>query len=367
MVISILDSLQRIKAIDKAGMINYCADSSKLYKEAHELAEKIQINFAKPNNVIIAGMGGSGIGGELLKDWARTKTRVPIEVNREYNLPNYAGEKTFVFLTSYSGETEESLSAFLDALRRKCMIFCLSSGGALLENAERLRIPYLRVPSGLPPRVALPYMFVPLLIVMERIGLVPELSAELFETIKLLEKVSAGNSIETPAEKNPSKTLAMNIGQKTPVIYGFGIYRSVAMRFKQQFNENSKVPSKWECFSELNHNEIVGWEKANELSNCFSAILIRDPNEPKEISSRIQITKELLSKAGLPIFELPVQGESALAKMLSTICVGDFSSIYLAILQNVDPTPVKTINYLKDTLKQTGTKEAIIGQLKELG
>jgi glucose/mannose-6-phosphate isomerase len=271
-----------------------------------------------------------------------------------------------VLITSYSGDTEESLSAFLDALKRKCMIYCISSGGALLENAERLKVPYLRVPGGMPPRAALPYLFVPLLIFMEKMGLVSGASEELSEALALLEKIGRGNSLEKPAKENFSKTLALNIGQTAPVIYGFGFYRSVAERFKQQFNENSKVPAKWEVFSELNHNEIVGWERAGELGKCFSAIFIRDRDEPTEIRSRIEITKELVGQAGLGLFEIYAQGKSPLAKMLSTICIGDFTSVYLALLHGVDPTPVKTINYLKDTLKGNGVKEKIISELTKL-
>ena len=362
----ILDEPEKIKAVDKSNMINFCLDSAKLYDKAAKLAQKIQVNYPKPDNIIVAGMGGSGIGGDLLKDWARNKTTVPIEVNREYQLPAYAGKRTLVLITSYSGDTEESLGAFLDALKRKCMIYCVSSGGALLENAERLNVPYLRVPGGMPPRAALPYLFVPLLLGMEKMGLVSGASEELSEALTLLEKIGKDNSPEKPAKENFSKTLALDIGQTAPVVYGFGFYRSVAERFKTQFNENSKVPAKWEVFSELNHNEIVGWERAGELGKCFSAIFIRDKEEPTEIRSRIEITKELVGKAGVGLFEVPAQGKSPLAKMLSTICIGDFTSIYLALLHGVDPTPVKTINYLKDTLKENGVKEKIISDLAKL-
>ena len=362
----ILDEPEKIKAVDKSNMINFSLDSAKLYDKAAKLAQKIQVNYPKPDNIIVAGMGGSGIGGDLLKDWARNKAPVTIEVNREYQLPVYAGKRSLVLITSYSGDTEESLGAFLDALKRKCMIFCLSSGGALLENAEKLNVPYLRVPSGMPPRAALPYLFVPLLLGMEKMRLVSGASEELSEARILLEKVSKDNSPGKPAKENLSKTLALGIDHTAPVVYGFGFYRSVAERFKQEFNENSKIPAKWEVFSELNHNEIVGWERAGELGKCFSAIFIRDKEEPTEIRSRIEITKELVGRAGVGIFEVPAQGKSPLAKMLATICIGDFTSIYLALLHGVDPTPVKTVNYLKDTLKKNGVKEKIISELAKL-
>jgi glucose/mannose-6-phosphate isomerase len=360
---SVLDDTEKIKAIDRSNMIGFCTNIARLYNEALNLAEKIKVSYPKPDNIIVAGMGGSAIGGDLLKDWARNKTTIPIEVNREYNLPAYAGKKTLVLVTSYSGDTEESLGAFLDALKRKCLIFCVSSGGALLENSKRLKVPFLKVPSGIPPRAALPYMLVPLLIYVEKAGYIQGAKEELQEALKLLEKNSIDNGPEKPVKSNFAKSLALSIGQTAPVIYGYGFYRSVAMRFKQQFNENSKIPAKWEVFSELNHNEIVGWERAGELSKSFTSIFIRDKEEPVEIKSRIEITKEVMEQEGVKILELQAQGKSMLARMISTICIGDFTSNYLAFLHGVDPTPVKTINYLKETLNHNGVKEKIVLEL----
>jgi glucose/mannose-6-phosphate isomerase len=361
-----LDDVEKIKSVDRSNTITFCVDSAKLYREAAALASKIKVDYPKPSNIIVAGMGGSGIGGELLKDWARDRIAVPIEVSKEYDLPDYAGKKTLVLITSYSGDTEETLSAFLDALKRKCMIFCVSSGGALLENAQRLGVPYLHIPSGMPPRASLPYLFVPLLVYMEKAGLVSGASQELSEAVQLLEKISRDNAPEKPTVENYAKALALNIGQKSPIVYGFGFYRGVAMRYKQQFNENSKVPAKWDVFSELNHNEIVGWERAGELGKCFTAIFLRDDEEPPAIQSRIEITKELVEQAGVELLEVQAQGESRLARMLSTVLIGDFASVYLAVLRGVDPTPVKTINYLKETLKQNGFREKVTSELEKL-
>ena len=139
----------------------------------------------------------------------------------------------------------------------------------------------------------------------------------------------------------------------------------MAQRFKQQFNENSKVPSKWEFFSELNHNEIVGWENAEKLAECFSTIFIRDKAESDAICSRIEITKSLLS-SGSKMFEVWSQGKGVLARMLSTVCIGDFTSVYLAVLRNVDPTPVENINLLKEKLRQGGVKAKVKRELAEL-
>jgi glucose/mannose-6-phosphate isomerase len=294
---SLLDEIGEIRKIDKSGMLSFCVEAPKHYREAAKTAEKISLAYSKPANIIVAGMGGSAIGGELLKDWTRDKAPAPIEVSRDYSLPAYADRKTLVLIASYSGETEESLSAFLDAAKRKCMTYCISSGGSLLEFAEKLSVPYLRIPSGMPPRAALPYLFVPMLMSLEKLNLVSGVSESLEEAVRILQGVSGENSPEKPAKNNFSKTLASNIGETVPVVYGFGIYRGVAQRFKQQFNENSKIPSKWEFFPELNHNEIVGWEESGKLAKNFSTIFIRDKNEPSEIRSRIETTKTLMLSA----------------------------------------------------------------------
>ena len=363
--LSPLDDVNEIRRIDKSSMLLFSLEASGHYGEAARIAEKISVSYPKPANIVVAGMGGSGIGGELLKDYARNQATVPIEVSKDYALPAYVNSKTLVLVVSYSGDTEESLSAFLDAQRRKSMVYCVSSGGSLLEFAEKLNVPFLRVPAGMPPRAASPYLLVPQLVLLEKMGLISAVSENLSEATTLLEKVSRENAPEKPAGKSLAKSLASGIHGTVPVVYGFGVYRGVAQRWKQQFNENSKVPAKWEVFPELNHNEIVGWEKAGALTKHFSTVFLRDKNEPSEVRSRIEITKTLMPQASKK-FEVWAQGKSALVKMLSTILVGDFTSVYLAVLRGVDPTPVQTINTLKLKLGETGTKEMIIRELEKL-
>jgi glucose/mannose-6-phosphate isomerase len=362
---SILDDLGRMRKIDGSDMLSFCVDAAKHYQEAVEAAEKISLSYSKPENVVVAGMGGSAIGGEFLKDWARDRVKVPIEVSRSYSLPAYADERSLVLVVSYSGETEETLSAFLDAVQRGCMVFCVSSGGSLLRFAGRLGVSFLRVPSGFAPRAALPYLFVPLLKALEKVGIVSGVSVELSEAIAVLGRVCSECAPEMPIGSNAAKSLAVGVNGTVPVVYGFGVFRSVAQRFKTQFNENAKVPSKWEYFSELDHNEVVGWERAGRLAGCFSAVFIRDGEEPVEIRSRIETTKSLML-GGSRLFEVRSHGEGALARMLSVVCVGDFASVYLAILRSVDPTPVETISLLKAKVKQDGVKERVVRELERL-
>jgi glucose/mannose-6-phosphate isomerase len=363
---TVLDDLDQIKKIDRSNMLSFCVEAPNHYEKATQLAKEIKISYPKPRSIIVAGMGGSAIGGELLKDWARDRITVPLDVCRDYHLPVYANRTTLVLATSYSGETEETLSTFLEALKKKCMIICISSGGALQEFAEKLSIPHLLVPSGMAPRATLPYLFMPLIAILEKLKLTSRLDPEFSETIRVLKEISAENSPEKPTNKNLSKTLASNINGTIPAVYGFGFYRAVAQRLKTQFNENSKNPAKWEFFPELNHNEIVGWEAAQEFAKYFSIIFIRDAKEPREIRQRIEVTKEIISQQAIKLFEVWSKGKSRLAKMSSVVCTGDFTSVYLAVLRGVDPTPVKTIDLLKERLKQTHVKEKTIHELQKL-
>jgi glucose/mannose-6-phosphate isomerase len=363
---SILDDTERIKRIDKSNMLSFCVEAPRHYSRAAELGRTFSVGYPSPHTIVVSGMGGSGIGGELLKDWTRDRIEVPVEVCREYSLPAYANKYTLVFVVSYSGETEETLSVFRDTIKRKCMTICVSSGGKLQEFSEKLGVPHLLVPPGMAPRATLPYLFIPMITVLEGAGLVSGVDIEVSETVKTLEQITTHYSPESLLKSNFSKQLATKIHGTVPIVYGFGFYRAVAQRLKTQFNENSKNPSKWEFFPELNHNEVVGWEAAKEFAQCFSALFIRDADEPIEIRRRIEVTKELMHRQVLRILELPSEGKSRLTKMSAVICTGDFVSVYLAVLRGIDPTPVKTIDLLKQRLKRTGTKEKILDELQEL-
>jgi glucose/mannose-6-phosphate isomerase len=362
----VLNSLDEIRKIDKSNMLSFCMEAPKHYGKAAQLAGQFNVDLPQPENIVVAGMGGSGIGGELFKDWAQDGTSVPIEVCRDYHLPAYANKKTLVFCTSYSGETEETLNVFLEALERKCVIISISSGGTLQTYAGKLNVPHLLVPSGMAPRATLPYLFLPLPIILEKLGLAFGVDKELVETVKVLRQVSSESSPVNMTESNVARTLALKAKGTMPIVYGFRFYRAVAQRIKTQFNENSKNMAKWEYFPELNHNEIVAWQKAEEFVPNLLVIFIRDSEELREIKERIEFMKETVNKTSVKTFELWSKGKSKIAKMSSVICMGDFASVYLAVLRGVDPTPVEIISILKERLKQTGIKEKTIRELKKL-
>ncbi len=360
-----LDSLNKIKSVDRNGMCKIqvhlpenCEDAinraEKLRIPHHvEISKKIRIVYKKPEKILVAGMGGSAIGGDLLRSWLSDFSPIPIDVSRDYRLSNYVDEKTLVFVVSYSGNTEETLSSFVEAVERRCMVVAITSGGQLLMLCKQLAIPVVELPSGIPPRTALPYLFFPLIVVLKKMKIIDGKSVEISEAITVLSKVREQIQPETPFSRNIAKQIALKVKGTIPVIYGFRHYSGVAARIKDQFNENSKVPAKCDVFPELNHNEIVGWQGSKKLTGNFSVILLRDLDEPLEIKARIDLTKKLvLKKKVRVILELYGQGKFTLARMLSAIYIGDFVSIYLAILNNTDPTPVEIVTKLKSELKE---------------
>lgn len=370
---SILDDVEQIKRIDRDGMLTilenlpeYCRDAVERAKELRipkivKISDKLSIRYRTPKQIIIVGMGGSAIGGHFLKDWLRSSTPIPIDVCQRYTLPAYANEETLVFATSYSGNTEETLTCFLEALERECMVICISSNGILQEFCERIGLPLVRLPTGFPPRSAIPYLFFPLVVTLKKVHVLTDIDDEIAEVIRILRAIRIDLKPESPISRNLAKKMAQSVEGKIPLISSFASYRSVALRIKTQFNENSKTPAKIEMFPELNHNETVGWTGKKNLTKNFSVILIRDYDEPVELKTRIDVTKQLVfDKGAANVFELWATGKGKLAKMFSAMYVGDYSSIYLAILYGINPTPVEIIDELKRQLRDKVDKATII-------
>jgi len=375
-----LDDCKKIKSIDRSdlGRIQVrfpenCEDAikraDKLKIPTHlRISRKVSINYGKPERILVTGMGGSAIVGDILRTWLSDYLPIPISVSRDYHLPAYANNRTLVFAVSYSGNTEETLSSLMEAVQRRCMIIGISSGGALQKFCQKLKMPFVKLPENMPSRAAIPYLFFPLAIAIEKIGALKSIRGEIAESLSVLKQIREEIKPEAPAHRNIAKQMALQIKGTAPVIYGFGSFESVALRIKTQFNENSKVPANCGVFPELNHNEIVGWGGPSELTKIFSIILIRDSNEPPEITARIDLTKKLVLKGKVgKILELYAKGQSKLAKMLSTMYVGDFASIYLAILYEVDPTEIEVITRMKEELeRRVNVPEKIERQFHEL-
>lgn len=371
---SILDDIGEMRKIDKNEVLGLCMKTPEYCKDAIKLAQASAVQRfihrtaqRQPRNILITGMGGSAIGGEILQEWLLDRIKIPIQVCKDYVLPAYVNEDTLVFAVSYSGDTEETLTAFLEAVKRKSMIVSITSGGHLQKFSESLGVPCVKVPRGLAPRIAFPYLFFPMIPLLGNIGVVSNYEEEVEEAIQILENIRDENALSVPLKENFAKKLAWELRDSIPIVYGFRQYGAVARRLKSEFNENSKIPSFFDVFPELNHNEIMGWESRQEFTKTFSVILIRDKNEPPEIKQKIELTKELALHKAKKTLEIHAKGEGKLARMLSVLYLGDLTSVYLAILHGVDPLPVKTISKLKKQMeKKLNTVKELEAEVEKL-
>ena len=348
----VLDNLESIKKIDVSNMFDLILNFDSQCETAISAARSCDIprEYSQVEKIIVIGMGGSAIGGDILSKLLIDEIKVPVFVNRNYHLPNFADKKTLIFATSYSGNTEETLSSYNDAKVRGCRIICVTSGGRLAENAESDRIPLIKIPGGQPPRSALGYMFLPVLIVMQDLGLTTSKTEDIRETTSILKKLKSVWGNES-SDSNLAKKLAKTLYNKFPLIYSVdGCLGPVALRWKTQLNENSKILAYNNVFPELDHNEIVGWEGLDNLTKNMSVIVLRDKDDFERNSKRIAITSSIIKDKPSEITEVWTQGNSVLARMFSLIYLGDFVSFYLAILYGVDPTPVERIEVLKKKL-----------------
>jgi len=316
--------------------------------------------YSPPKNIVICGLGGSGIAGDLVKDALGEKIKVPIEVVKDYTLPPYSGEETLVIAISYSGNTEETLSCYVQATEKNCMVASISSGGYLKTFAEKTGGLHILLRPGYQPRASLPQLFFAVTRILECLNIVPKIDYS--EAIKILEENK--ESLSPDKKDNEAMKLAKRLYQKIPVIYGHSFYRGTAHRLKKEFNENSKVPAKAEDFPELDHNDIVGWEDT-ELSKVFTAIVLRD--EEEYLTERIEATIDIMKSYGAEIIELESRAKTKLAKIIDICHLGGVASIYLALLYGRDPAQIKPISMLKERLsKKVGLQKKLLEKLEKL-
>lgn len=345
--------IEQITSVDKANMLDGLTRFPEQIKESLTIAETIErFSFLKVDNVVIAGMGASAISGDIMASLFRDKLDVPIVVNREYDLPKWVNKDTLILCISYSGNTHETLSSFKIASQKKCKIICISTGGKLQEFAEKRDVPFVKIPSGIQPRAATPYLLFPSIIFLKKIGLLKTtIDADIDETIAVLQDFVKVNNKTTSAEDNLAKQLAKQLFSTIPQIYGWGIYAPIAKRWRHQFNENSKIIARDDLVPECNHNDVVGWSANPEISKQFSCVLFRDKDEESiDMTTRLNFMRDLFHNTAKNVIEVSPKGKSQLAKMMYIMCLGDFTSCYLAVLRGIDPSPVDLITELKKRL-----------------
>ncbi len=344
-----------IAAVDKSSMLARVLAMPRHFQEALASAQQNEFKLAgfRPRGLVVAGMGGSAISGDVVRGVTLEDLPVPLHVSRSYDLPGWVDANTLVVVSSYSGHTEESFSALMQAKARGAKIVCITSGGKIGEWAQKNGWPVFSLPPGFPPRSALAHLTVPLLMVLHRLQMLADPAADIAETTTLLEKHAQAWGPQSDAQHNLAKFIAAALTERLPVIYAaHGLLEIAAWRWKEQFCENAEILSWHNVFPEMNHNELVGWGQRAPSDRGFQAIYLRDRQDHPRIQKRMEITRALIEETGAPVLEAWSAGQSRLARLFSLIFLGDLASVYLAALNGVDPTPVHKIDLLKQRLEQ---------------
>ncbi|MEM2964159.1 MAG: bifunctional phosphoglucose/phosphomannose isomerase [Candidatus Bathyarchaeia archaeon] len=353
---NVLDQLETVKGVDRFDMLGKLREIPRYIPETLTRLSKLKLKAygLKYSAVVIGGLGGSAIGGDVLRDWLSGDIDVPIVVNRGYGLPAFVNERTLFLAVSYSGNTFETLTQFDEALKRRCALYAITSGGQLEKRCLSFHVPLLKVPAGLPPRIALPYLFASLGYVMLLEGFLKGL-ADLEKASQAMMKLEEKIGIHVPSESNPCKKLALSLDGKLPVILGLDRFSSVARRFKTQLNENCKVQARYELIPELCHNEVESFRPTTgklASDSPFAYFLMRSEAESGVESAVFEVIKEKLNRMGVKdVHEIWGVG-GLLESLLTSIYTVDYLTCYLAILRGVDPTPVESIEEFKVSFKE---------------
>jgi len=308
----------------------------------------IMQDWDTPAGLVVAGMGGSAIGGALARAALGDHASRPIFVTRAYGLPTWTTPDTMVLCASYSGETEETLACYESAGALGAKRTVVTTGGRLAEMARADEVPVIPLPGGFQPRAAVAYMIVASLEVAALCGAGPRLTSEIDVAASHTEQLVSEWGPDAP-EDSLAKELARGLHGTTPVVAGAGLTTPIAYRWKTQINENAKQPCFWNELPELDHNELAGWEGARDLGR-FSAVFLDDSDAHPRVKERMDLTERLIAGNAVESFHLETRGQTAVERVVSLVLLGDLVSIYLAALRGVDPGPVKVIDELKTAL-----------------
>lgn len=349
-----LDDLEIISKLDSADMLKFISEFPEQCRKAYDIGKNFETSKlnGRIENIVFAGLGGSAIGADIIRVYLQKELKLPIIVSRNYTLPGFVGKNTLLFCSSYSGNTEETLSSFEEGLKRGVNIITMGSGGKLEDLSIKNGFKHIAIPSGFPPRTALGYMSITVLVILAELGFIKDKEKDILDICStLIELRDKEIGVDVTSDKNISKQLACKLYGRYCIIYGTSdSTEAAATRWRGQLAENSKSLSSSHILPEMNHNEIVGWEFPREVLKGFGVVILYDKDDHVRMMKRIEISKNIIRKSGAEIFELERKGPSLLARLFSLIYIGDFVSFYLAILNNIDPTPVKNVDYLKREL-----------------
>lgn len=349
-----LDDLERIQRLDSEDMLGHINALPDQLEAAWARARQLDLPLdpAGVRQVVICGMGGSAISGDLLAALAGEASPVPVLVHRGYGLPASAsGPQTLVIALSHSGTTEETLSCARQAAERGASLLTITSGGDLAPLTEGAGGAAWTFDYDAQPRAALGWLYGLLLGAAARLRLVDDLAGEVAEAVDAMRQLRATLRPDSPSSQNPAKHLAGMLEGRVPVIWGAELLAPVARRWKTQLNENAKTAAYYEEMPELNHNSVVGLQFPGSLTERIAVVeLVSQQHVHPRTVIRQGVTRDLLAQAGVPVYHVEAQGESRLAQQMNMIQMGDYVSFYLAIANGVDPTPIENIDWLKEQL-----------------
>ncbi len=349
----ILDDRAALARIDAGGMLGLIGRSADFAGGGWRVAGGISAPAPRPSAVVVAGIGGSGIGGQLLRSLVASNTPIPVVPVAGAALPAFAGRGTVVFACSYSGETEETLAAFDAARHGGAGIVAVTSGGRLAERARALGYPLVLLPPGLPPRSAMFYQLLAMLRIAADLQVTGIDDEHVSEAVEVLARLAGTWGPTAPSGANQAKRLALQLQGMLPVIYAASPdLAAVAYRWKTQVNENAKTFAMWNAFPELSHNETVGWTRIAQAGLRPFVVILRDRDDGDRAAREVEATRAVALRGAQGIEEIWSQGNGRLARMLSLVLLGDFVSVYLACLSGVDPTPIDVIGEIKRRLQE---------------
>ncbi len=368
-----LDDLQRISGLDTDDMFGMVFTWPKLIEKIMNQTIDIPLEISvgsyhisyknEISNILICGMGGSAVSGDYISTYYANSLTQPIIVRRNYTIPNFASINTLVIAISYSGNTEETISGLNAAIKNRCPIICIGSGGKLEEFSIANRIPFFRIPAGNQPRASFPLLLFPILKILDAMNVVKLDSNVIQEIIRSLKKQRELIRPQTLTSENQAKQLAIKLHNYVPVIWS--PYFCVANRLKCQINENSKQLAIAEELPELNHNHIVGFQSLRK-DNPFIVVILRFPSEHPNVSLRFDISTEII-KQKVKILKIQIDSGDLLTQLITATYLGDYISIYLALLNNQNPNTVDSIDFLKEQMEKRGqTQSSLMKDLDKL-
>ncbi len=347
-----LDDLNSFKPLDANNMLAHIDGLPDQIEAAWALGQRLPLpDLNGVTQIVLCGMGGSAIGGSLLAALTEGERRVSFTVNRDYELPAWAaGRQTLVIGASHSGNTEETLSAFQQAIERGTRLMAITTGGKISRLSSEAGGALWTFDYRSQPRAAVGYSFTLPLALFCRAGLIVDKAAELGAAVAAMREQQKRLRAETPVAHNPAKRLAGQLMDRYVLVFGSGPMGVVARRWKGQFSENAKAWAQFEELPEMNHNSVVGTEQPETLAPKFMALFLESDFDHPRNKIRSAVTRELLMTAGFNTDVIRGSGPSPLAQLLTSLHFGDYVSYYLAIAYGIDPTPVGPINVLKERL-----------------